>query len=222
MGMAASRLVAVFGSLVLLAGCFGAHQVSPDNVQTVGGLTPSVEDRDAGLVGLAPGLNIKAYKVIAVDKFPVADPALKDDGDRRNAAEMSTILQTEPGASSQHPDQWTTAIFTGFALLSLPLIADDFLARHEVCEEGLSYSRLTGRRGYLKWSEPRRVRYAPAMKWFGLETASGDVARISAMLVGLPEFASLLLAHAPSQAIEADTSPILRATAAGQPPPVWN
>lgn len=65
--------------LVLLGGCFGAHQVSPDNVQTVGGLTPSVEDKDAGLVGLAPGLDIKTYTVIAVDKFPVTDPAIKDD-----------------------------------------------------------------------------------------------------------------------------------------------
>jgi hypothetical protein len=33
--------------------------------------------------------------VIAVDKFPVTDPAIKDDDDRRKAAEMSTILQNE-------------------------------------------------------------------------------------------------------------------------------
>ncbi len=95
MGMVASRLVAVFGSLVLLGGCFGAYQVSPDDVQTVGGLTPNVEDKDAGLVGLAPGLNIRTYKVVAVDKFPVTDPGIKDEGDRRKAAEMSTILQNE-------------------------------------------------------------------------------------------------------------------------------
>lgn len=95
MGMAASRLIAVLGSLVLLGGCFGAYQVSPDNVQAVGGLTPTVEDKDAGLVGLAPGMDIRMYKVIAVDKFPVTDPAIKDDGDRRKAAEMSTILQNE-------------------------------------------------------------------------------------------------------------------------------
>lgn len=90
-----SRLVAVFGSLVLLAGCFGAYQVSPDSVQTVGGLTPNIEDKDAGLVALAPGLDIKTYRVIAVDKFPVTDPAVKDEGDRRKAAEMSTIFQNE-------------------------------------------------------------------------------------------------------------------------------
>lgn len=95
MRMPASRCLAVLGTAVLLGGCFGAYQVTPDNVQTVGGLTPSVEDKDAGLVGLAPGLDIRTYKVIAVDKFPVTDPAIKDDGDRRKAAEMSTILQNE-------------------------------------------------------------------------------------------------------------------------------
>ena len=82
MGMSASRVVAVLASLVLLGGCFGAYQVSPDDVQTVGGLTPNVEDKDAGLVALAPGLDIKTYKVIAVDKFPVKDPSIKDDDDR--------------------------------------------------------------------------------------------------------------------------------------------
>lgn len=81
--------------IVLLGGCFGAYQVAPDSVQTVGDLTPNVEDKDAGLVALAPGLNIKAYTVVAVDKFPVTDPAVKDEGDRRKAAEMATILQSE-------------------------------------------------------------------------------------------------------------------------------
>ena len=95
MGLSALRLVAVFGSLVAFGGCFGAYQVSPDDVQSVGGLTPNVEDKDAGLVALAPGADIKAYKVIAVDKFPVTDPAIKDDEDRRRAAEMATILQNE-------------------------------------------------------------------------------------------------------------------------------
>jgi hypothetical protein len=95
MRVSASRLITVLGSLALLGGCFGAYQVKPDNVQTIGGLTPSVEDKDAGLVALAPGLDIRAYKVVAVDRFPVTDPAVKDDGDRRKAAEMSAIFQSE-------------------------------------------------------------------------------------------------------------------------------
>jgi len=93
--MDVSRFVALLGSLIILGGCFGAYQVSPDNVRTAGGLTPNVEDKDAGLVALAPGFDIKTYKVIAVDKFPVTDPAIKDEDDRRKAAEISTILQNE-------------------------------------------------------------------------------------------------------------------------------
>jgi hypothetical protein len=117
---------------------------------------------------------------------------------------------------------WTTAGFVGFALLSLLMVADYFLGHHQVSEEGLSYGRLTGRRGYLKWADLRRVKYAPTMKWFRLETQSGDVARISAMLIGLPEFGRLLLSHAPPQVIDAKTLLILQATADGNPPSVWS
>jgi hypothetical protein len=117
---------------------------------------------------------------------------------------------------------WTTAIFGGFTLLSLYMSAEYFVAHHQVSEEGLSYARVTGARRYLKWSDLRVVKYAPAMKWFRLETRSGDVARISAMLIGLPEFARLLLAQTPRHVIDAETLPILQATADGNPPSVWN
>ena len=94
--MRQARLAGLLATLVIvLAGCVGAYQVSPENVQTVGGLTPNVEDKDAGLVALAPGFDLKTYKIVAVDKFPVTDPAIKDADDRQNAAEMSTILQSE-------------------------------------------------------------------------------------------------------------------------------
>lgn len=116
---------------------------------------------------------------------------------------------------------WTTAIFVGFALLFVLLIADYFLARHTVSEAGLSYGRLMGRRGYLRWSDLRRVTYAPSMKWFRLEGRSGDVARISVMLLGLPVFAQVVLAQAPPAAIAPETRAILEATAAGDPPSVW-
>jgi len=89
------RLITLLALLVLLTGCFGAYQVSPDNVQPVAGLSAPVEDKDAGSVAVKPGLDIKRYKVVAIDKFPVTDSAIKDDEDRRAAAEMSTILQTE-------------------------------------------------------------------------------------------------------------------------------
>ena len=50
---------------LLLAGCFGAYQVQPDNPTGAGSLRPTVEDKDAGLVGIAPGFDVKAYRVIA-------------------------------------------------------------------------------------------------------------------------------------------------------------
>jgi hypothetical protein len=116
---------------------------------------------------------------------------------------------------------WTTTAFLGFAVLAVPVVADYFLSRHELSDEGLSYGGLSGKRGYLRWSELRRVQYAPGMKWFRLETSSGKVARISAMLVGLPEFAQLVLRHAPPKSIEPGALPILQATADGNPPPIW-
>jgi hypothetical protein len=116
----------------------------------------------------------------------------------------------------------TTSVFLGFAALSLFVAADYFLVKHDVSDEGMSSRRLTGRRGSFKWTEVATVRYAPAMKWFRLGTQSGNVARVSVMLSGLPEFARLVLAHVPPSAIEPHTLPVLQATADGQPPSVWS
>ena len=116
---------------------------------------------------------------------------------------------------------WTTTAFVFFALSSVPMIYDYFIARHRVSEDGLAYRKFTGVAKYLRWSDLKAVRYAPGMKWFRLETRSGDVARISVMLMGLPEFARLLLTHAPRAAIDDKALPVLEATAVGQVPSVW-
>ncbi len=78
-----------------LAGCWGAMRSSPDDPKSAGGLTPTVEDKDLGLVGLAPGFQVNRYPVIAVAPFPVVDPGVNDEGDRRLAAEMTAFLQSE-------------------------------------------------------------------------------------------------------------------------------
>jgi len=93
---------------------------------------------------------------------------------------------------------WTTSIFVGFAM-----------ADHQVSQDGLAYSKLAGTRKYLRRSYLRDVRYAATMKWFRLETRSGDVAR-------------LLLENAPGAAIESRTLDILQATAQGNPPSLWS
>src|SRR2546425_1896851 len=83
------------GAVVLaIAGC-GAMQSTPDNPTGAGGLMPNVEDKDAGLVAVAPGFNISRYKVIVVEPFPVTDPTSKDEGDRQFAAKMAGFLQLE-------------------------------------------------------------------------------------------------------------------------------
>jgi hypothetical protein len=61
------------------------------------------------------------------------------------------------------------------------------------------------------------VRYTPLMKWFRLETQSGNVARVSVMLMGLPEFAGLLLQNAPQGAIAAGTVIFRRRTGCLRP-----
>jgi Bacterial PH domain len=117
---------------------------------------------------------------------------------------------------------WTTAVFVGFALLALPVVGDYFAARHEVSPEGLRYGRLIGAGGFLRWDELKSVRFSWSMKWFRLESQSGTVVRVSVMLMGLPVFAQLLLAHAPREAIEKDALPLLHSTAEGNPPSVWS
>lgn len=93
--MAVTRPLLALALAVMLAGCFGAQRTSPDDPVGAGGLKPVVEDKDAGLVGIAPGFNLKAYPVIAVEPFPVTDSNVKDDDDRRLAASMSAFLHSE-------------------------------------------------------------------------------------------------------------------------------
>jgi hypothetical protein len=84
-----------FGFFLLFAGCYGAYQVRPDDPVGAGTLKPTQEDKDIGLVGIADGFNLTAYQVVLVESFPVTDPAIKDEGDRRFAASMTAFFQSE-------------------------------------------------------------------------------------------------------------------------------
>ena len=77
-----------------VSGC-GAQQTRPDFPKGAGGLSPTVEDKDAGLVAVAPNFDLKTYKVVAVAPFTATDPDIKDDGDRRFAAKMTAYLHKE-------------------------------------------------------------------------------------------------------------------------------
>jgi hypothetical protein len=116
---------------------------------------------------------------------------------------------------------WTTTGFVGFTLLSVPIIISYFVDNHEVSESGLVFTKFIGARKCMRWAEVKSVHYAPLMKWFRVEANSGEVARISGLLMGLPEFARLALAHVPPNSVQPATLKVLQATADGNPPPVW-
>lgn len=122
---------------------------------------------------------------------------------------------------NQTTTMWTTLAFLAFALASVPMIADYYFARHRVSERGMDYGRMFGQRGTFCWSEVQRVRYASAMKWFAIDLRSGSTIRVSAMLMGLPDFARILLAHVPRSVIDDDTYALLLETEQGRPPSVW-
>ena len=89
-------LFRLFLPLLLLnvAGCGITQTTAHDPVGAVG-LQPTVEDKDAGLVGIASGFNLKSYDVIVVDHFVVAPENLKDEEDKALAAEIQPLLQSE-------------------------------------------------------------------------------------------------------------------------------
>ena len=116
---------------------------------------------------------------------------------------------------------WTNAIFLGFASMSVLIIVEYYRVHHEYSEEGLHFGRLFGSRGYLRWDMLASVEYSESMKWFRLQTKSGEIARISASQRGLPGFADTLLRRAPEGTIEEQTEEILRTTAGGNPPALW-
>jgi hypothetical protein len=89
---------------------------------------------------------------------------------------------------------------------------------HELTAEGLTFGRLLGRRGTLKWRDVTRITYSSRMRWFRIETASGEHVLISAMLTGLPQFARAVLREVPSYAIDDITRGVLQARAQGELP----
>jgi uncharacterized protein DUF4410 len=82
------------GLLAALSGC-GAVQTKAHDVVGASGLQPNQDDKDAGLVGIGPGFQIKDYRVIAVDRFAVAPEDIQDEDDKALAASMPLFLQSE-------------------------------------------------------------------------------------------------------------------------------
>ena len=111
-----------------------------------------------------------------------------------------------------------TGAFLGLAALSLLLVADYHRARFELTADGMSFGRLFGAPGSLRWRDVTRLTYSRAMKRYRIETSSGEVVRVSAMLIGLPEFARAALAQVPSYALDEAAVAMLRTTAQAELP----
>lgn len=111
-----------------------------------------------------------------------------------------------------------TLFLVAFGLAFVPLIMNYIFAKHRVSERGMDYGRMFGQRGRLRWSDLRRVWYSASMKWFVLEATSGEKVRVSALHLGLPDFARLILLHVPRKAIDPRTVAILEETERGNPP----
>jgi hypothetical protein len=117
---------------------------------------------------------------------------------------------------------WFHVFMSGMTLLAAYLVADYRFARHTVSEAGMDFGRPTGRRLAFGWNEVGKVRFSRAWNWFRIELQSGEVVRISGLMTGLPDFAAKVLEHVPAARIDKDSLQMLRATAKGQLPPVWN
>ena len=116
---------------------------------------------------------------------------------------------------------WSTTIFVFLALMSLTMIVYYF-TRHRLSAEGINYTRLHGKQGYTRWSEIHEMKYRPRLGWFQLRTEAGSTIRISATLIGLPEFAQHVLTHVPLERINSSTGDLLTEIAAGETPKSWN
>jgi hypothetical protein len=95
--MAVLRYVAVVALLIIAVaavGC-GAAKTTPHQWHGAGGLIPAQEDKDAGLVALAPGFDIRRYGSVVVGRCTVVESQIKDAEDRELAQTMPAFLQAE-------------------------------------------------------------------------------------------------------------------------------
>ncbi|RZI59310.1 MAG: hypothetical protein EOP37_12455 [Rubrivivax sp.] len=126
-------------------------------------------------------------------------------------------------ATGRHPTATvaTTLCFVALGLMALPMVADYFFARHLLSDDAIDFGRRFGGRGTMRWADVRVVRFSPTLKWFVLEDQTRTKARVSTNLGGLPEFARLVLAHVPPEAIDKKTHKLLVDTSVGRRPRVW-
>lgn len=110
-----------------------------------------------------------------------------------------------------------SAVLAAFGVLGVLMIVAYFRVWHELTADGLDFGRLLGPRGSLKWRDVTHITYSRGMRWFRIETGSGQVVRTSAMLTGLADFARAVLEQVPGYAIDSGTREVLQACVQAQP-----
>lgn len=108
-----------------------------------------------------------------------------------------------------------------FGLWCFQPIAEWARVRHQIEPEGLRYQTVFGRRGVLRWSDVRRVRYSDMGKWFRLDGAQGATVRVSAMLTGLEAFSKALIEEVPREHFSDDAFEIAHRATQGVLPKIW-
>ena len=89
-------LACLVGLAVLgTGGCSNAVKTTAHDPVGTAELKPTLRDKDAGLVAMVPGFELKAYGVIGVDRFPVSPTETKDEEDRYLAGTMPAYFQSE-------------------------------------------------------------------------------------------------------------------------------
>lgn len=69
------------------------HRADPADLAPAEGLGPWAEDRDAGRVAIASGLDLRAYPTLIVERPTINAADMGDDEDRRLSAEALTALR---------------------------------------------------------------------------------------------------------------------------------
>ncbi len=108
--------------------------------------------------------------------------------------------------------------FVLFGLFFLWMVLEYLFVRHTVTEEGMEARELFGKRVRIRWDGVVRVYYSPLAGWFGVVDADGKVIRVSAMMLGLQEFARVMLSRVPPEVMEPEARFRLEEAARGNPP----
>ena len=98
---------------------------------------------------------------------------------------------------------WIALLVAMFGLMTTPLWLETLRVRHRYDDEGIDYRSPWTRHRRVAWSSVVSVRWRGVMKWFDLETESGDVLHVSPLQVGLEGFARMAKARLPASVLVA-------------------